>query len=48
MTSLAEKCKGNQTKKFGQLIEYEKYFLEKSNTKWGGGTIPRPFLTSQN
>ena len=48
MTSLAGKRKGNRTKKFGQLIEYEKYFLEKSYTKWGEGTIPRPFLTSQN
>ena len=31
---------GNQTTKFGQLIEY---ILEKSCTKWGRETIPRPF-----
>ena len=37
--------KGNQTMKFGQLIEYNmrKNSLEKSFTKCGGGTIPRPF-----
>ena len=31
--------------KFGQLIEYNMrdYFLEKSYTKCGGETIPRPF-----
>ena len=31
--------------KFGQLIEYNmrKIFLEKSNTKCGGDTIPRLF-----
>ena len=36
---------GNQTIKFGQLIEYNmrKNFLEKSYTKCGGETIPRPF-----
>ena len=35
----------NQTKKFGQLIEYNmrNIFLEKSYTKSGGETIPRPF-----
>ena len=34
--------KGNQTKKFGQLIEYNmrKIFLEKSYTLCGGETIP--------
>ena len=32
--------------KFGQLIEYNmrNIFLEKSYTKCGGETIPRPFL----
>ena len=37
--------KGNETMKFGQLIEYNmrKYFLEKSYTKCGGETSPRPF-----
>ena len=37
--------KGNQTMKFGQLIEYNmrNIFLEKSYTKYGGETIPRPF-----
>ena len=37
--------KGNQTMKVGQLIEYNmrNIFLEKSYTKCGGETIPRPF-----
>ena len=37
--------KGNQAMKFGQLIEYNmrNIFLEKSYTKFGGETIPRPF-----
>ena len=37
--------KGNQTMKFGQLIEYNmtNIFLEKSCAKCGGETIPRPF-----
>ena len=37
--------KGNQTMKFGQLTQYnvKKNFLEKSYTKCGGETIPRPF-----
>ena len=37
--------KGNQTMKFGQLIEYNMriIFLEKSYTKCGKETIPRPF-----
>ena len=31
--------------KFDQLIEYtENIFLEKSHTKFGGETIPRPFF----
>ena len=39
------RSKGNQTMKFGQLIEYtmRNIFLEKSYTKCGGGTIPRSF-----
>ena len=38
--------KGNQTMKFGQLIEYNirNIFLEKLLTKFGGETIPRSFL----
>ena len=36
--------KDNQTVKFGQLTEYNrKMFLEKSQTKYWGETIPRPF-----
>ena len=37
--------KGNQTIKLGQLIEYNmrNIFLEKSYTKCGRKTIPRPF-----
>ena len=39
------RSKGIQTMKFGQVIEYNmiNIFLEKSYTKCGGGTIPRPF-----
>ena len=39
------KTKSNHTMKFGQLIEYNmiNIFLEKSYTKYGWGTIPRPF-----
>ena len=39
------RSKVNQTIKFGQLIErnMRKYFLEKSYTKCGGETSPRPF-----
>ena len=35
---------GNQTMQFGQLIEYNmrNIFIEKSFTKYGGETIPRP------
>ena len=35
---------GNQTMQFGQLIEYNmrNIFIEKSFTKCGGETIPRP------
>ena len=37
--------KGNQAMKYGQLMEYNmrNIFLEKSFTKSGGDTIPRPF-----
>ena len=39
------RSKGNQTRKFGQLIEYNmrNIFLEKSYTKFDGETNPRPF-----
>ena len=39
------RSKGNQTIKFGQLIEYNmrNIFLKKSYTKCGGETNPRPF-----
>ena len=39
------RIKGNQTMKFGQLIEcnMRNIFLEKSYTKYGGETILRPF-----
>ena len=39
------RSKGNQTIKFGQLKECNliKFFLEKSYTKCGGETSPRPF-----
>ena len=39
------RSKGNQTMKFGQLIEYKmrNIFLEKSYTNRWGKTIPRPF-----
>ena len=39
------RSKGNQTVRFGQLIEYNmsSIFLEKSYTKYGEETIPRPF-----
>ena len=39
------RSKGNQTMKFGQLIEcnMRNIFLEKSHTKCGGETSPRPF-----
>ena len=37
--------KDNETMKFGQLIEYNmrNIFVEKSCTKCGAETIPRPF-----
>ena len=39
------RSKDNKTIKFGQLIEYNmrKNFIEKSCTKCGGESIPRPF-----
>ena len=39
------RSKGDETMKFGQLIEYNmrNIFLQKSCTKCGGETIPRPF-----
>ena len=39
------RSKGNQTMKFGQLIEYnmKNIFLEKSYTKCGGETFPKPY-----
>ena len=38
------RSKGNQKMKFGQIIEYNmrNIFLEKSYTKFGGKTSPRP------
>ena len=38
--------KGNQTMKFGQLIEYNKrnIFLQKLCGKWGRETSPRPLF----
>ena len=39
------RSKGNQTMKFGQLMEcnIRNIFLKKSYTKFGGKTSPRPF-----
>ena len=39
------RSKVNQTMKFGQLIEYNirNIILEKSHTRYGEETIPRPF-----
>ena len=39
------RSKGNQTMKYGQLIEcnMKSIFLEKLYTKYGGETSPRPF-----
>ena len=39
------RSKDNQAMKFGQLVEYnmKNIFLEKSDTKCGGETIPIPF-----
>ena len=40
------RSKGNQKMKVSQLIEFKmkNFFLEKSYTKCGEKTIPRPFL----
>ena len=42
--------KGNQTMKFGQLLQYNmrNIFVEKSYTTCGGEIIPRPFLKNWN
>ena len=42
--------KGNQTMEFGQLIKYnmKNIFIEKSYTKCGRETIPRPFSKKLN
>ena len=44
------RSKGNQTNKFGQLIEHimRNIFLEKSYAKHGGENIPSPFMKNQN
>ena len=43
--SYISRSKGNQTVKFGQLIEYNmrKIFLKKPYPKCGGETSPKPF-----
>ena len=40
------RSKGNQKMKVSQLIEFKmkNFFLEKSHTKFGEKTVPRPFL----
>ena len=45
MLPYKSRIKDNQTRKFGQLIKYNmrNIFLEKSYTKCGVGTSPRPF-----
>ena len=44
------RSKGNQTMKFGQLIEYIliNIFLEKSCKNCAEGTIPKPFSKKSN
>ena len=44
------RSKDDQTIKFCQLLEYNmrNIFLEKSYTKYGGETIPRPFSKKSN
>ena len=41
----SSRSKGNQTMKFGQLVDYNmrNNFPEKSYSKCGGETCPRPF-----
>ena len=42
------RSKINQTMRFGQLIEYNKYFLlEKSCTKCAEKLVPEPFIKDQ-
>ena len=50
MISNISRNKGNQTKKFGQLIEYNMriIFLEKSYTKCVGETSLRPSSNKSN
>ena len=45
MLTNISRSKGNQAMKFGQIIEYKmrNILLNKSYTKCGGETIPRPF-----
>ena len=40
------RSKGNKKLNFSQLMEYSmrNMFVEKSYSKWGGETIPRPFF----
>ena len=44
------RSKGNQTMRFGQLIEnnMKKIFHEKSHTKCGGEASQRPFFNDSN
>ena len=44
------RSKDNQSMKFGQIKEYytRNIFLEKSYTKYGGETSPRPFMKNQH
>ena len=46
MLPIISRSKGNQTMKFGQLIDYNmrNIFVEKSYTKCGEETIPRPLF----
>ena len=50
MLSNNSRSKGNQTMKFGHLIEHNmrKFFLKKSYTKCGGKVSPRFFYKNQN
>ena len=45
ITHIAARSKGDQTMKFGQLLEHNmgSIFLEKSDTKYDGKTIPIDF-----
>ena len=46
MLPIISRSKGNQTMKFGQLIEYDMndIFPQKSYTECGRETSPRPFF----